>query len=354
MQFIYLVRPREYAQKYEDVYKIGRTGDYLYNRLDGYSKSTEIILAMPVNDSITLETELKRLFTTLYIKRKDIGDEYFQGDVQLMIQTIVGTLYPDKLYKNIKINTDITKIPCSKYFFEPIIGACEFSDHCDICVKNIDENNTYNYCSHVCHTCISFRKLKQKDTETELKQYYDEHIAPKPNLKNKPHTKITINNVTINNNNNIVKNYVQTKDLFFYIMITSNQENAVERMNYTFTYLMCGFSGKQLFPNEPKHSNARTFPVTAAKYNIITNKEGTPKHVMHGVLRYQRLKNTAMTIKKLEKMGDDNFLIKVYTPNTCNSNKFHFLKEDIDNFLLTVADSENGSNINDFYIDDIN
>lgn len=346
MQFIYLVRTREFAKQNQNIYKIGRTEDFLYNRLNGYSKSTEIILALPVNDSIKLETYLKRVFCNLYIRRKDIGDEYFQGDVQLMIRTIVTTLHPNSLYQD--FGTDGQQ-GCLKYFGENIIGCCQFDGHCETCTKHIEKDNTYDFCAFVCSTCKVFRKYKDHETEKELKSYFYEHIIKEPIPETKKNAKV----VNINNNltiHNII-NYIQTKDLIFYVTITSNVPDAAERLRYMFTYLMCGNSGKHLFPNEPKYSKAVTFPVTAAKYDIVTNGNIC---ILQGVLRYKHQKNTSMTIKKLENLGDTYYVVKAYCPDICNNNRSHLVKTDIDRFLNPISHSEHGSNIEDFYTPDVN
>jgi hypothetical protein len=216
--------------------------------------------------------------------------------------------------------------------------------HCDSCTN---EPNNYNYCAYDCSTCKQFRKLKEQHKGKELKSYFYEHIIkePKPETKNTKVVNIN-NNLTINN----IINYIETKDLIFYVTITSNVPDAAERLRYMFTYLMCGNSGKQLFPNEPKYSRAVTFPVTAAKYDIITNGNTC---ILQGLLRYKHQKTTSMTIKKLENLGDIYYVVKAYCPDICNNNRSHLVKTDIDKFLNPISHSEYGSSIEDFYIQDI-
>lgn len=352
MQFIYLVRPREFADKNVNIYKIGRTEDFLYNRLNGYSKSTEIILAIPVNDSVGAETELKKLFANLYIKRKDIGDEYFEGNVQLMVCSVIETLYPNKLYQDISFNKESTQEYTD---YQNIIKTCEFKGYCEKCTKHDSCNNIYNYCTFSCDVCSIFRKAKTKNLVLEWTQYYHDNIEIKPKQiqeeKIRKNTKVVNiqNNITINN---ITQNYICTKDSFYHVTISSNEDDAIEHLRYMFTYLMCGASGKELFPNENKHSKAVTFPVSAAKYNIVTNNTKNPKYTLYGILRYEYQYTHSMTIKKLEKLGNQNYLVCVYTPNI-GTHKTQILKNDIDYYLNTVKCSDNGSNIEQFYINNI-
>lgn len=235
--------------------------------------------------------------------------------------------------------TDMNNIFKDKDFGVPIQIHCQFKDHCDQCSNHhIDDINDYDFCAATCTTCKLFRKLKEKESETILTKYYNENISTNQQILPKKPANI------INNN---LPNYIQTRDPFYYVTITSEQENAEEQLRYMFTYLMCGLSGKSLFPNEKKHSKAVTFPVVAAKYNIITDNKNT---ILHGLLRYKYNNVNSMTIHKLEKMGNSNYVVKAYAPNICNDNKAHISKTDIDSFINNVTGSENGSDINNFYI----
>lgn len=230
---------------------------------------------------------------------------------------------------------------------------CEFNNHCDYCTKRDD----VMYCFNDCIDCILFRKIKEKERIEEKTKYYAEKISTKPKKKQENKSKTTIsetsipkidNNLTIDNN--VVKNYIQTKDWFFHVIITTNENNAEEKLKYIFTYLMCGYSSIKLFPNEPKFSKATSYKVNAAKYSIIENNK-EPKYILNGILRYQYNNKASMNIKRLEKMGDDKYTVKVNVPNIWNNNKSQILKNDIDRFINIIGDSNNGSDVNMFYIE---
>lgn len=230
---------------------------------------------------------------------------------------------------------------------------CQFDGHCETCIEHFDN---LDYCFSNCTACKYYRKMDDKNREETFKNYYNEYINNKPKKiqEYKSQTKI----ININNNliiNNItIKNYIQTKDLFFHVVITTNEENAEEKLRYMFTYLMCGSSGIKLFPEERKFSKATTYTVTAAKYNINKNSDYTPRYTLHGILRYKYNNTSSMNIKKLENMGNNKFFVKVYVPDRGSNNKSHILKDDIDIFLKSVIDSNNGSAIENFYMEDLN
>ena len=207
---------------------------------------------------------------------------------------------------------------------------CEFQGHCNKCTSLV---NDYEYCYSDCVDCKYYRKHKQNEHQENLKKYYDTHITSK--FK------------TSTNNSNV---YIKTKDRFFYVTITTDKENANEQLRYIFTYLMCGASGKLLFPNENKHSNAQSYVIRAAKYFIQQANENSPKSILHGVLRYKYSNTSSMNNKRLEKMGDENYIVKASMPMSYS--KSAVLKDEIAMFLEYVTYSNNGSPVNDFYVDD--
>jgi hypothetical protein len=79
--YIYLLRTREFVTANQNVYKIGRTNQTHTNRFKQYPKGSELILQYSCNDCIACEKGLLYIFRVNYIKRKDIGSEYFEGDV---------------------------------------------------------------------------------------------------------------------------------------------------------------------------------------------------------------------------------------------------------------------------------
>lgn len=260
------------------------------------------------------------------INRKEI-----HHDIDMVMQDIVD------LFKDKQVHT------------LPLHYFCDFHEHCPHCIKIKDLGEAYEFCKNSCDTCCDYRKVKLSYKKKMRHDYYDNHIISKEELeyknriKNKKPVQLITNNVTININNN----YIETKDLFFHVTITTSQQNAEEKLKYLFTYLMCGASGKMLFPNESKHSKSVTFPVLAARYSIdnIDNN-----YTLNGCLRFQYIKGTCMTIKKLENIcKDHDVTIKITSPSLYNNTKYQFLKEDIDN-MLTYMVNPIGSKIEDFYL----
>ena len=90
--YIYLIREREFIRLSEDVYKIGCTCQKDFKRFDGYPKNSHLIMMIDVCDSKMIEKLVIKKFKSVFKHRKDIGNEYFQGDKNKMIKQILETV----------------------------------------------------------------------------------------------------------------------------------------------------------------------------------------------------------------------------------------------------------------------
>jgi len=89
---IYLIRTREYIDKEEHVYKIGKTKQYFDKRMASYAKGSEQHLSISVfGDIDEIETKLINLFIEKFTQRQDIGREFFEGNPREMMKLIINT-----------------------------------------------------------------------------------------------------------------------------------------------------------------------------------------------------------------------------------------------------------------------
>ena len=121
-EFIYLIQPREFIRMKENVYKIGRTAQSPDKRIGQYPKNTRLHLLVSVDNSVETETVLLRLFRRSFTARTDYGSEYFEGDVNDMIDLITRNIKaPDSLQKcdycrlSIMSNTSASVFCCGVY-----------------------------------------------------------------------------------------------------------------------------------------------------------------------------------------------------------------------------------------------
>ena len=89
VEHVYLIHQREFIKCKEPIYKPGRTSQSDLKRMEQYPKHSKPILYIPVTCAISAEKEIIKAFTENFIRRKDIGNEYFEGHLHHMIQLFV-------------------------------------------------------------------------------------------------------------------------------------------------------------------------------------------------------------------------------------------------------------------------
>ncbi len=83
--YFYIVQEREFLGT--NNYKIGRTSD-VEDRLRGYSKNSKLIYSIKVDDQNEVESMLIEIFKDKFIQKREYGREYFEGDINEMIQEV--------------------------------------------------------------------------------------------------------------------------------------------------------------------------------------------------------------------------------------------------------------------------
>jgi len=91
---IYLIQTREFQSQNIPIYKIGKTGNDIRNRLGNYGKGGQVLftMAVDINKLDFVELEIIKLLKSKFIQKVEIGTEYFEGDYKEII---------DVLYKKI-------------------------------------------------------------------------------------------------------------------------------------------------------------------------------------------------------------------------------------------------------------
>lgn len=74
---IYIIKEREFIKTKEPIYKIGKTKN-IKNRMPSYPKDSRVYVMYYTDDIHTMEKDLIKTFDRLFIKRTDIGHEYYE------------------------------------------------------------------------------------------------------------------------------------------------------------------------------------------------------------------------------------------------------------------------------------
>lgn len=90
--YIYLLQEREFMKTNENVYKIGMTKKANHERFNQYPKGSILLFQMICNDCKNMEKIIIIKFKQHFKLRKDIGNEYFEGDYKNMVDIIYSTI----------------------------------------------------------------------------------------------------------------------------------------------------------------------------------------------------------------------------------------------------------------------
>jgi hypothetical protein len=91
LNYIYLLKEREFLKSKEHIFKIGFTSRDILARTNGYPKGSKIYCVLPVAGDP--ELKLINLFKNNFKHREDIGNEYFEGSFNKMFGLLQKTLY---------------------------------------------------------------------------------------------------------------------------------------------------------------------------------------------------------------------------------------------------------------------
>jgi hypothetical protein len=108
-QYIYLLQEREFIKTKEYVYKVGMTKKENHERFNQYPKGSVLLFQLICNNCKNMEKLILKKFKENFKQRKDIGNEYFEGEYKLMIDIIYLTI-KDELNINEEIINDEEEI----------------------------------------------------------------------------------------------------------------------------------------------------------------------------------------------------------------------------------------------------
>ena len=91
-QYIYLLQEREFIKTKEHVYKVGMTKKENHERFNQYPKGSVLLFQMICNNCKNMEKLVLKKFKETFKQRKDIGNEYFEGEYKDMIDIIYLTI----------------------------------------------------------------------------------------------------------------------------------------------------------------------------------------------------------------------------------------------------------------------
>ncbi len=92
LQYVYLLREREFIRLNESTYKIGKTTQEPHKRFANYPKGSEVLLFVAVEDCHRVERRIIDHFRANFQHRPEYGSEYFQGEPKAMLAAIFSII----------------------------------------------------------------------------------------------------------------------------------------------------------------------------------------------------------------------------------------------------------------------
>jgi hypothetical protein len=85
--YLYVIHEREFIRTNECVYKFGRSHDII-TRFNQYPKGSRLLFCVTSNDPVLHERIVLYHLRNLFKNRRDIGAEYFECDISLLLSKI--------------------------------------------------------------------------------------------------------------------------------------------------------------------------------------------------------------------------------------------------------------------------
>jgi hypothetical protein len=85
VESLYIIQLRESIRLCEDVYKVGKT-KVICRREKQYPKGSKVIMVIEVEDCNIAEKKMIKYFKDKFKQRRDLGTEYFEGNINEMIE----------------------------------------------------------------------------------------------------------------------------------------------------------------------------------------------------------------------------------------------------------------------------
>jgi hypothetical protein len=88
-QFVYLLQEREFVRSGENIFKIGKT-TRPSERIKGYPNGSILFLNLPCENCDVMEKKLIKHFDEKFVKKSEIGREYYEGELKNLIQEFIS------------------------------------------------------------------------------------------------------------------------------------------------------------------------------------------------------------------------------------------------------------------------
>jgi hypothetical protein len=89
MGVIYLIKTREFVNSEQNIFKIGKSSKPGANRTSQYPNGSILYFLITVSNENLIEHKIIEIFSKEFIRKKEYGNEYFEGEYNEMIEKII-------------------------------------------------------------------------------------------------------------------------------------------------------------------------------------------------------------------------------------------------------------------------
>lgn len=162
MNYIYLLQEREFVESNKNIFKIGMSKTNNYTRFKQYPNNSILLFQMKCENAVLIEKYIIKNFKNMFINKREIGNEYFEGDKTLMVDKIYNILINENQPIPEVIQNKITALHIKKISYEDLINEYINSE------KSIRENSIFK--------CVR-DEMKKLGIENEKKETLEPFIS---------------------------------------------------------------------------------------------------------------------------------------------------------------------------------
>ena len=229
--YIYLIHPRELIITGKHIYKIGKTKQENFKRINQYPFGSVLLLQTACIDCANMEKEIINKFKTSFIHKNKLGNEYFEGNVVEMINIINSIIKSE-------INNPINNNSLSNYMID-------YNDRYNIIINtnnNIKNNKNNNKNNKNINEFIDNNNQEINNEESDNEEINNEEINNEEinnqEINNQEINNEEINNQEINNENKIIE-LENTEDVNEF---SKNDNNDMSDKPYYYKCKRCFYS----------------------------------------------------------------------------------------------------------------
>lgn len=158
--YVYLLQEREFIRTNENIYKVGRTEQENTNRFYQYPKGSKLLYQSSCEDCRKCESLILQKFRESFVQRKDIGNEYFEGNFREMKKIMTAVIESEE-YKNSNFMPTEEKISNQNKSTTETNNNEVKRYQCNNC--NFFTNKKFNYVTHMQSKKHEMKKMPQKE-----------------------------------------------------------------------------------------------------------------------------------------------------------------------------------------------